>query len=159
MTFNDIPLTGYKHLEIVVSGRSTTGGSAFDEIQMRVGNGSIDTGTNYSFAFMYASGSSTNRNNTGTGQAYLRMGFIQRDGVAAGYRNGNIIRIADYAASNKIKVIQCLGGGANDSSSMALMAWAAGLWNSTSPINYIELKTEANWQVGSTATLYGIKDS
>ena len=159
ITFNDIPLTGYKHLEIVVTGRSTTAGSAFDEIQMTVGNGSVDTGTNYSFAFMYGSGSNTSRSNTGSGQAYMRMGFIQRDGAAAGYRASNIIRIADYAATNKIKVIQCHGGGANDNSGFALIAFAVGLWNSTSAINYIQLKTEANWQVGSTATLYGIKDS
>lgn len=152
ITFSGIPQT-YKHLELRVLGRSTNSGTACDEIRMRLGNGSIDSGSNYSWQHLYGSGTSASATydiNT----SFMRIGFVSRDGNNSNLFQTTIIRIADYT-STKRKVVTGISGGAN-SGSQAIAAICDGLWNNTSAITDIGLYTELNWQVGSYVTLYGV---
>lgn len=147
VTISSIP-SGYTDLVLVMSG--STSGSINNTI--RVGNGSVDTGSNYSCTILSGSGSSavsTRRSNDTSFQpnynGYTNTGQSQMIVQFQNYSNTSVFKTmisrSDNAATGTDAVV--------------------GLWRSTSAIDTIQLLANGgfNWQVGTTFTLYGISNA
>ncbi len=141
VTFSSIPAT-YTDL-VIVSNNSRTSNS---NMLLRVGNGSVDTGFNYSYTFMAGDGSAFSGRAAGTNATETSYQFANTWGQS-------IINLQNYAntTTNKTFLTRAGQGG------WGTIAYV-GLWRSTSAINTIELYSSAgNFAVGSTFSLYGIK--
>ena len=149
--FTSIPST-YKHLQL----RANVQMASTADMDLRMGNGSIDTASNYSYHALYGSGS-------GSGAA-LNSGGAVSHGAYVGYFNsgggsfaGVVIDILDYADTNKYKTTRALEG--NDSNGSGFVFLSSGLWMSTSAVNTLRFwsKDGVNIAAGSSFALYGIK--
>jgi hypothetical protein len=113
----------------------------------RVGNGSVDTGTNYSITGMYAdSGSVYSFRNTS--QTSFISGYVE----PADSHNFATIQLMNYSntTTNKTNLVR--------TGSNLVVTTNVALWRSTSAINIITLfPASGNFGSGSTFTLYGIK--
>jgi hypothetical protein len=144
-TFTSIPTT-YTDLVIVLNGQFTSGGNQYTQIQ--VGNGSVDTGTNYSNTVLAGTGTSAvSGRDTGNNFAYATTLASTSGSTGVGLFN-----FMNYSNTSTFKTILSRGSDAN--------GWAiasAGLWRSTSAINTIKIFVgSGTFVAGSTFTLYGI---
>jgi hypothetical protein len=141
-TFTSIPTT-YTDLVMIVSiPSSVTGANSF----IRVGNGSIDTGSNYSDTQIYGTGSAAgSTRNSNYGYAY---------GGVVGANCVSIINFMNYSNTTTYKTILARGNAAG-----TYVDAVVSLWRSTSAINTIQFQDggAANLPTGTTLTLYGIK--
>jgi hypothetical protein len=130
---------------VVTNTGLTSGGDG--AIYMRVGNGSVDTGTNYSFTFLFGTGSSVT-----TGRASNRNEAIIARTTNSLIGNG-ITHLMNYSNTTTHKTILSRGNTAN-----GITIAMVNLWRSTSAINVITMLDEqgGNFIAGSTFTLYGI---
>ena len=143
VTFSSISQT-YTDLVLVISGYSIND----VDWRFRIGNGSIDSGSNYSGTYLFGNGSSassyreSNVTGIGTGGAYNSTGT-------------SIIQIQNYSNTNTNKTILARTNSNNYTQARV------GLWRSTSAVNIIQISPDSgNFASGSTFTLYGIaKDS
>jgi hypothetical protein len=131
----------YTDLVIVIDSVLTSGGVSAPTIQ--VGNGSVDTGTNYSYTLLNGNGTaaSSARSSNSSSLEFLSDG--------AG-RSNAVIQIQNYANTSVYKTVLIR---TNDAS--ALIRAYVGLWRSTSAINTITF-AGATFAAGSQFTLYGI---
>jgi len=144
-TFSSISQS-YTDLVLVVSGETTS----TVNVLLRVGNGSIDTGSNYSFTLLYGDGSaigSSRQSNTSE---------INLDYFASGSGNQKnyIIHLMNYSNTTTYKTVL-----AKASLPSAEVVARVGLWRSTSAINIIKIYPNGAGNLlapGMTATLYGI---
>lgn len=150
--FTSIPST-FKHLQIRFFGRDSIG----DQISMRVGNGSLDTGTNYNYHVLGGDGS-TAQAAAQTSQTLIKVGYGfngQGSSPTASCMSVIIVDILDYQNTNKFKTIRSLGG-YNTNSTFNEIDFVSGAWRSTSAIDTIRLGSNSIVQYSSIA-LYGIK--
>ena len=155
MEFSSIPNT-YKHLQIRWLVRSTTGGTAQDEVQLRMGNGSIDTAGNYSYSFIYGNGGSA-VGSYQDNQGQIRAGFAPRASATANAFGVAIVDVLDYANVNKYKSIRSIAGAdLNDTNGLA--SFCTGGWRSTSAVTNIRITPESgnSFPQYSQFALYGI---
>jgi hypothetical protein len=153
ITFSSIPAT-YTHLQLRGNGRSTTAGSAQDELQLSFNGVS---GSSYAFHFIYGNSASVVASG-GASQSYIRAGFLPRASATANVFGSAIIDIFDYASTSKNKTIRSFAGAdLNDSNSIT--AFCSGLFMSLSAITSITLRPESgnNFPANSSYSLYGIK--
>jgi hypothetical protein len=153
VTFSSIPST-YTHLQIRAIARSTTGGTAQDEIQLTM-NG--DTGSNYAYQFMYGNGGSAVAASA-TSQTYIRSAFAPRASATANSFGGLVLDVLDYTNTSKNTSIRSLSGGdLNDSN--GLIALCGGLWMNTSAITSLTFRPESgnSFPQYTQFALYGIK--
>jgi hypothetical protein len=144
VTFSSIS-GSYTDLIIVSNSGTTAGGDG--AIYMRVGNGSVDTGNNYSFTYLQGNGTSAESgraNNRGEAIVMRTTGSLTANGSA---------HIMNYSNTTTYKTIISRG----DNPGFLVIA-LANLWRSTSAINIITMVSETgnNFVTGSTFTLYGI---
>ena len=144
--FTNIPST-YSHLQIRGTYTGQTGGT----IRYRVGNGSIDTGANYSGHQMSGNGSSMDTWNYSpdNDSAYLLLESQQA------YQWTFVSDLIDYSATNKFKAIRNLVGADNNGS--GFVGIMSAMWRSNNPITNIRIYTQGGNFVNSTFALYGIK--
>lgn len=147
--FASIPQT-YTDLVAVVEMVNTTS-SAYNYL-IRVGNSSLDTGTNYTTQ-IHSSGLSNNP----VSHRYRNSTFFREHNVGAQNNNDHmsIVNFMDYSNTTTWKPINMR----SDMASLAL-EHNVGTWRSTSAINIIAFTLDFdNDRVasGSTVTLYGIK--
>ena len=145
--FTSIPTT-YTDLVLV----SNIIGTTNDYLRVRLGNGSVDTGSNYSTTVLAGS--------AGTGGAATyryannSVAYVHVEGYTSSSRPTiNILNIFDYKNTSKYKTFinRCSETGAVTETSV-------NLWRSTAAINIIRIFQDTyNIGVGSTFTLYGIK--
>lgn len=142
VTFSSISGT-YTDLVLVCNGSANVSSN----LTIRVGNGSVDTGSNYSSTFLGGDGSAafsgaqSNQTASLVGAVYTGLSI-------------NIINLQNYANTTTNKTfLSRLGSAAN-----AAAAYV-GLWRSTAAINIITLSLGGTntFSTGSTFTLYGIK--
>ncbi len=140
ITFSNIPST-YTDLILLSSGISN------GYFEIRVGNGTIDTSSNYSRTYMYGTGSdvSTQRN-TSVDRLYNSFG-------RTGYIGISIMNFMNYSNTNTYKSMLFRG-----ENPLAYTTMTVGLWRSTSAINIIEIVGGGTaFSDRTTHTLYGIK--
>ena len=144
VTFSSISGT-YTDLVLVATGAVVSGGA----IELQVGNGSVDTGSNYSRTNLYGDGSaavsSRDSNQTKT--------FVAFGSDSVSSKGLIIFNFQNYSNTTTYKSIlsRWTELGVNVGTSIHL-------WRSTSAINIITITGySSNLTSGSTFTLYGIK--
>jgi hypothetical protein len=144
VTFSSIPST-YTDLVIVQNVSLTAAAIS----QIRVGNGSVDTGTNYSQTSLSGNGS-TASSTRATAQSTWRSELAH---MTAGWGT-YISNLQNYSNTTTYKTtIQRY-----DNVPFGATEAIVGLWASTASINTIKLYLDRaeSYLVGSTFTLYGI---
>ena len=140
-TFTSIPST-YTDIVMVCSHSN----SSASGVRVQVGNGSVDTGSNYSITYLLGDASSAT-----SGRA-SNDGSFDFAYVAANSQSTLIVNAMNYANTTTYKSFVTRNGDA----AQGLTA-RAGLWRSTSAINQIKLApSTGNFNSGTTFTLYGI---
>ena len=146
--FTSIPST-YTHLQIRGIGKFSGG----DGLGVRVGNGSIDSGSNYAVHVLQGNGTSASADGAGS-QSRMILGYdLQEFGPF-------ILDILDYTNTNKYKTFRALSG--DDRNGSGYVQFRSGLWQSTSAINQIRLYgalSSVSFSQYSHFALYGIKSA
>ena len=141
VTFSSIS-GSYTDLVLIIGGKNA---SSDQGIVTQVGNGSIDTGSNYSTTYLIGDGTSAT-----SGRASSATSIIagRMDNVAS----TSIINYMNYSNTTTYKTV--LGRG-NDG---ALVIQHVGLWRNTAAINTINVfnLSSVNFAAGTVLTLYGI---
>jgi hypothetical protein len=149
--FTSIPST-YTDLVLILNyAQSNAGQSSW----LRVGNGSIDTGTNYSMTSLSGNGSSARSDRT-SGSSLMYWGFYVIG--ATSLTNTAIFQFQNYANTTTNKTVLSRVNSPEGASYPGTGA-TVGLWRSTAAINQIRLGIDASatFSTNTTATLYGIK--
>lgn len=118
-------------------------------IRLQVGNGSIDTGSNYSTTFIFGetSGTSTRVTNQTFGYNGECLGTLAK-------RSTLIIQLQNYSNTTTNKSFLTRHG------TGSRIEANASLWRSTSAINQVRIFLSGNsFITGSTFTLYGIRSA
>jgi hypothetical protein len=129
---------------ILIVNATLTAGTQY--LYIRVGNGSIDSGSNYSNTHIIGDGTSpaTSRQSN---QTELFLGYLDTT------RSTHIVQLQNYSNTTTNKSLLCR----SNNTSTWTGAWV-GLWRNTAAINQIQANgLGANFAAGSTFTLYGIK--
>ncbi len=145
-TFTSIPTT-FTDLIIVVNAKASTVTNTY----IQVGNGSVDTGSNYSRTQISGNGSaaSSGRNSNQT------LFYCDNNSApdAANFNYVNTIHLMDYSNTTTNKTFLNRPNNAGYG-----VEAQVGLWRSTSAINTILLGVASGtWSVGTTFKLYGIQ--
>jgi len=144
VTFSSISQS-YTDLIIVISGNTASGGEVGSNIQ--VGNGSVDTGVNYSMTELYGDGTSA-ASYRDTNKDYLNI-LIATSGTST---TNTILQFMNYSNTTTYKTVLSR----SNAPSVSLRT-AVGLWRSTSAINVVKIGPfTGSWATGTTFTLYGI---
>lgn len=139
VTFSSIS-GSYTDLILISNFSASGGGNSF----IRVGNGSIDTGSNYSVTYLYGDGSSASSGRFSS-QTLIYSGDLGTP------MHTNITNFQNYSNSTTYKTSLT-----RDNYSSSVSAWV-GLWRNTAVINTISFNTTSGtFNSGSTFTLYGI---
>jgi hypothetical protein len=146
VNFTSIPQS-YTDLVLIASIKAATGTPT---ATVRVGNGSVDTGNNYSLTFMYGNGSSS-----GSGRV-ANNGFgvwadLNQYVSTSSYETCKI-EFLNYSNTTTYKTFLYRSGSAGLETEVGV-----NLWRSTAAINTIQLALTGNYAAGSTFTLYGIQ--
>lgn len=122
------------------------GGAA---LRYQVGNGSIDSGANYSATFLTGSGSAASSDRTSNAN-FVNVLRLTGTGTSPAT---HIFQFQNYSNTTTYKTV--LG---RTSQSQYEVGANVALWRSTSAINqiYVFESTSSNMNTGTTATLYGI---
>lgn len=154
ITFSNIPQT-YTDLIVVANLGGYYGGTTWIECGIQVGNGSIDTGNNYSATQIIADGTGTaSRSNAG----YVFF-WAAAHASDEGYYPPMIAHINNYTNTTTFKPILNRFTALNQTGSVNTSGATVGTWRSTSAINTVRISNQngTNFYAGSSVTLYGIK--
>jgi len=150
ITFSSIP-QDYDDLVILVSARSTsTGGIG---LRLRLGNGTLDTGSNYNSLLLQGTGSSVATSVQTTTELFV--GVVSRSSFTANTFSNGSIYISNYTAlANKsISVDNVSENNATES----FQFLDAGLHSSTSSVDIAQIFLNSDsLETGTTASLYGV---
>jgi hypothetical protein len=144
-TFTSIPTT-YTDLILIVNAKNASTGSY---PKMQVGNGSVDTGNNYSRTYLTGNGSSASSNRD-SNYPFASMAANADSGNSFAYTA--IANIMNYSNTSTFKTILVRANNANYGVDALV-----DLWRSTSAINTVKVYADTNFEIGSTFTLYGIE--
>ena len=158
VTFSSIPQT-YEHLQLRYTLTLAAASNTYQRLWL--GDGSADTGTDYSYHVIYAHDSTAGAWK-GTGEA---------NGIYAGQAAGNtdkawtsptIVDIFDYVNTNKNTTVQILNwDGGNSTTNADYSTFASGLWADSAAVDTILINNRYanNFLRGSEFTLYGLNSS
>jgi hypothetical protein len=129
------------------------GGAGGNDCLIKVGNGSIDTGNNYSNTFLYGSGSSTALTGRGSNNNYL-LGNITS--INNGEIGTMIMSFNNYSNTTTFKTAL---DRYNSNETGKYVTAAVGTWRNTSAINTIrvDINNNGTYSVGTRVSLYGIR--
>ena len=165
MVFSDIPQT-FTHLQLRTVVRCNVSNYGFGGFTVKVGNGTADSGANYSYHRFFSSGDGSIGADGGSG--FTSPYWTANNSLANNYAIG-IIDILDYRNVNKYKTVRVLTGMDNNDSGAtnysnsprAAMEYSSGNWRSNSAINIITLTVGGIGtyiETNSKFALYGIKE-
>jgi len=146
-TFSSIPTT-YTDLVLIVNEFNATATNT--SFQFQVGNGSVDTGANYSLTEIYGTGSAAGSDRASNDTA----AYFNGPGIGTSTTTPNvyITNFMNYSNTTTFKTFIGRGGSTNKNTVATV-----NLWRSTSAINAIKIFQSANnMAAGTTLTLYGI---
>lgn len=141
-TFSSIS-GSYTDLVLIINGNT----SVDNDIFIQVGNGSVDTGSNYSYTFIYGDGSSAASARVSS-SANMATG-----GIYAASAAGTVIaQFQNYSNTTTFKTMLSRSNSGN------YVQARVNLWRSTSAINTIKVfgQSAMTFNTGTTLTLYGI---
>jgi hypothetical protein len=141
-TFNSIPTT-YTDLVLIINGSASTG----TNMELQVGNGSVDTGSNYSDTWLAGSGTSAlSGRDAPNYPSVILSNYYNFQGMT-------IINFMNYSNTTTYKTFLSRAGAAD----WATAAYV-GLWRSTAAINTIKIASggATTWNAGTSFTIYGI---
>jgi hypothetical protein len=144
VTFTSIP-QGYTDLVVICSFIS----SAAQSVEARVGNGSIDTGNNYSNTALIGTSGNTAISTRRSNFSYFT--FFEQNGASSGTW---IMNFQNYSNTTTFKTM--IGRNGNASTDVE---GSVQLWRSTAAINTLQLfagQGGINFTSGATFSLYGI---
>ena len=148
----------YDHLYIQVSmGTDSSDSPRLGMLQL--GNGSVDTGTNYSETRLLAQ-TATPASSRATGETYMSGFKLVGTNLLADTFSSATFWIPNYANTANFK--QVLIGGVTPNNSTSDNEWsigiAGGLWSSTSAVDVVKFQSfpSSNIAQYSTVTLYGV---
>jgi hypothetical protein len=145
ITFTSIS-SAYTDLILIVVPKTSTG----DYLRFRVGNGSIDTTSNYSQTDLVGNGSSAGSYKYSSNN--LLSIQIESATPTAQFEANTILSLQNYSNSTTYKSMLWRTNKASGG-----VEACVGLWRSTSAINTISVFTLTyDLQIGTIATLYGI---
>jgi hypothetical protein len=145
VTFSSIPGT-YTDLVLVCNGAVTSGTANW---VLQIGNGSVDTGSNYSETDLWGTGSAAQSARGSNQTSILLNSYGYLDTV---FRANAISHIMNYSNTTTYKTILARANNADNG-----VHAGVGLWRSTVAINTIKIAASASTFVtGSTFSLYGI---
>jgi hypothetical protein len=160
INFTSIPAT-FKHLEIRYSAASDRTNNFLDDVNIRFGNGSIDTGANYNYRASGLEGIGGGAFTTDqTGVTQMQSGLCVGGSTNTNYRNGiGVFYIPDYANTSKNKTLHgSMAFSTNSGAETNRFGMFTGGWNSSAAITHIRLTlANSNWLQYSRISLYGIK--
>lgn len=148
------------YTDLILETNYRSAGTGDTRCNIRVGNGSVDTGSNYSSTYLLGSGSSASSGRD-SNRTFIDSYVNEAESTSSEF-SLNIFQFMNYSntTTNKIVLIrentQSVGAGLQAGTSAQ-----ASLWRSTSAINTIQIydATGKNIAAGSTFTLYGIKSA
>jgi hypothetical protein len=144
ITFSSIS-GSYTDLILVFTGS----GSGLDNYFVQVGNGSVDTGSNYSTTVLDGDGSSTYSARYTNDTYGYRVDYWA---TSSSNMKQTVLQIQNYSNTTTYKT--ALGRSALPANETVA---TVGLWRSTSAINTIKIYPIANnFNIGTMVTLYGI---
>lgn len=145
-TFTSIPTT-YTDLVLIVSAQGST---AAQNLLCQVGNGSVDTGTNYSSTWLSGNGSAASSSRL-SGRINAVLDSVGYPPISGSF-NTLIANFQNYSNTTTYKTLISRSGSAPTGTDAIVS-----LWRSTSAINTIKVYLLSNnLAVGTTLTLYGI---
>lgn len=134
---------GYTDLVVVVNGSI----NAFGNVRIQVGNGAIDSGSNYSWTRVLGDGS-TAQSDRGSSQTFINTAIFDTNLIGT-----CLIHLQNYSNTTTYKTVLTRGN-----STGSYVSANVGLWRSTSAIDRIRvIGGGADFNVGTTFSLYGIK--
>lgn len=148
-TFTSIS-QAYTDLVLVFAGTMTSA----DYVQFQVGNGSVDTGSNYSNTALKGNGTSASSNRASNSSNIFTAEPMNTN------QNNLIVNFQNYSNTTTYKTtIMRSNTPLTDGGATGTVSSTVGLWRSTSAINTIKMYTFAGqtFATGCTFTLYGIK--
>jgi hypothetical protein len=158
IVFSGFPVNGlYQHLQIRYFIPSTP--SAGDNIFMRLGSSSIDTGTNYSWHSLTGFGSGSISSSNEVSVNLLRL-LYQNITEAAAFPVSGVVDILDYASTVKTKVVRNLTGREANSTTSAwsVVSSMSGMWNNTSALTTLSIAYGGgNLPQNTRVSIYGVK--
>jgi hypothetical protein len=151
VTFTGIPST-YQHLQVRAMHTMSLNGQG---INMQVGNGSIDTGSNYYYHYLQGNGATAIAGAAGGLQAAWIL-YYTTGNASTSTPMVEVWDFLDYANTNKYKTSRLLAG--TDGNGSGELFLGSGLWQNTAAINTIKINTSSgNFNQYSSFALYGIK--
>lgn len=137
----------YKHLQLRMVVGNTSGGA--QNTLIRLGSGSIDSGSNYRSHFLFGDGSTVGSGDYGSATGmYIGNSFNSTTQPAV-----IITDILDFASSSKNTTIRSMHGYANASRVVQLLS---GVWLNTSAVDRLDIYN-ATFTSTSRFSLYGIR--
>jgi hypothetical protein len=137
---------------VVAVGQSAGAGTGADNLEIRVGNGSLDTGSNYSRTQLQGNGSSAASSRAASQTTIRASGFFPRasdSGTNPGIATAHIM---SYTNTNVYKTVLTSATGT------LYVDRRVHLWRSTSAIDVVRVYcTSTNLKAGTTVSLYGIQ--
>ena len=144
ITFSSIA-SSYTDLRLVLVGTSV---SAQTNVEVTFNS---DTGTNYSWVYLGGNGTSA-VSSSGTSRNFIRL--TNQTNFNDTIPTMRTVDVFSYAGSTNKTVLTTESADLNGSGATT---YAAQLWRNTAAINTIRLNApNANFAIGTTATLYGI---
>lgn len=150
VTFSSIPST-YTDLVLVTVQKNTTNTSDAPNVRFN-----SDTGSNYSYTYLTGTGTSAISGRL-SNQTGILLGYFTTAGTQDGFMN--IMTFQNYSNTTTFKTqLQRSNAGGGNTTYPGAEAIVS-LWRSTSAINSISIiySGTANFAIGSTFSLYGIK--
>jgi hypothetical protein len=151
ITLDNIP-QNYTDLVLVFQCSAASANMNWD---LRVGNGTVDSGSNYSATYLVG-GSGGATSNRVSNQDRLRLGFSAFIQSSGGVFTA-ITQFMNYSNTTTNKTVISRDGNANQS----VVESAVGLWRSTAAINIITMGDfgGSTMAAGTTVSLYGIANA
>ena len=142
ITFSSIPNT-YTDLKVILFGKMTSAANAFLTINS-------DTGNNYFYTRLTGDGIAPD-SAVGVNQIWQ---ILTVGGLSAS--NNGLIEIDLFSYANSSRKSYLIKSAQDDNGGKTINTYIA-LWQNTSVINNLQLKSQSTFAIGTTATLYGIK--
>ena len=159
--FTSIPTSTYQHLQLrsIFSTNRATYGQ--DDVNMQVGNGSVDTGSNYAWHHLTGDGAAASAT-AGTSATNILIGATSGASGGVSMFGAMVLDILDYASTSKYKTVRALRGIDTNGAVAGFAGFvglSSGVWMSTSSVTAIKLlpRFGSNFAQHTTTALYGVR--